>query len=89
MIVCEDGAQSPIKQTSENPHDYISYKMSYLINCQAICNAYGQFTNVEFRWPGSVHDACVFANCDANSTGKSKLFYKELLPGHPGYYSYY
>ena len=33
----------------------------------------------------SVHDARVFTNCDVQkgySTGKFKLFYKELLPGH-------
>ena len=38
--------------------------MSYSINCQAICNAYGQFTTVEIRWSSSVHDARVSANCD-------------------------
>ena len=34
-----------------------------------------------------MHDARVFANCDVQkgySTGKFKLFYKELLPGHDG-----
>ena len=61
MIGCVEITHIPIKQTS---HDYFSYKMSYSINCQAICNAYGQFTTVEIRWSSSVHDARVSANCD-------------------------
>ena len=73
-----------IKQPSENAHDYYSYKQFYSINCQAIYNAVGQFINVEVKWPGSLHDARVFANYDIQkrfAEGKLKLFYKELLPG--------
>ena len=87
MIGCVDGTHIPIKQLSENPHEYFSYKMSYSINCQTSCDAYGQFTNVEIRWPGSVHDARIFRSCNVEkgySTGKFKFFYKELLPGHEG-----
>ena len=54
-----------------------------LFNCQSICNAFGQFINVEVKWPGSVHDTCVFSNCEVQkrfAEGKFKLFYKELLP---------
>ena len=85
VIGCIDGTHIPIKQPTENAHDYFSYKMFYSVNCQAICNAFGRFTNVEVRWPGSVHDARVFANCEiqtAFSKGNFDLYYKELLPGH-------
>ena len=84
VIGCIDGTHIPIKQPVENAHDYFSYKQTYSINCQAICNAFGQFTNVEVKWPGSLHDARVFSNCDVQkrfSDGKLDLFYKELLPG--------
>ena len=84
VIGCIDGTHIPIKQPSENAHDYFSYKLCYSLNCQAICNAFGQFINVEIKWPGSVHDARVFANCDvqkALTDQKFKLFYKELVPG--------
>ncbi|XP_057310515.1 putative nuclease HARBI1 [Hydractinia symbiolongicarpus] len=82
VIGCVDGTHIPIKQPSENSHDYFSYKMYYSINCQAICDANGQFTNVEIKWPGSVHDARVFANCTVQEkylNGEFKLFYKEIV----------
>ncbi len=84
VIGCVDGTHIPIKQPSENARDYFSYKMCYSLNCQGICDAYGLFTNVEIKWPGSVHDARVFANCEVQkrfANGKFKLFYKELVPG--------
>ena len=64
IIGCIDGTHIPIKQPSENSHDYFSYRMCYTINCQAICDAYGKFINVEVKWPDSVQDTRVFANCD-------------------------
>ena len=72
------------KQPFENAHDYYSYKLCYTLDCQAICNAFGQFINVEVKWSGSFHDARVFANCDIQkrfTNEKFKLFYKELVPG--------
>ena len=83
VIGCIDGTHIPIKQPSENSHDYFPYKMCYTITCQAICDAYGKFINVEVKWPGSVHDARVFANCDIQnySSEKFNLFYKEILSG--------
>ena len=83
-IGCIDGTHIPVKQPSENAHDYMSYKLYYSINCQAICNADGQFLNVEIKWPGSVHDARVFANSEVQKGFSEKrfaLFYKELVPG--------
>ena len=37
VIGCIDGTHIPIKQPSENSHDYFSYKMCYTINCQVMC----------------------------------------------------
>ena len=85
VIGCVDGTHIPIKQPSENAHDYFSHKLFYILNCQAICDAYGKFVNVEIKWLGSVHDARVFANCRLQgrfTSGNFKLFYKELLPGY-------
>ena len=49
LIRCIDGTHIPIKQPVENAHDYFSYKQTYSINCQAICNAFDQFANVEVK----------------------------------------
>ena len=62
----------------------------FLIRCAIqstakLCVAHGKFINVEVKWPGNVHDARVFANCDMQnnySSGKFNLFYKEILPGY-------
>ena len=81
---CIDCTHIPIKQPHENCHDYFCYKMKYTLNCQAICNHNGLFINVEIKWPGSVHDARVFANSDTNQLLQQKkipLCMKELLPG--------
>ena len=81
---CVDGTHIPIKQPTENPHDYFCYKMKYTLNCQAICDHKGRFLNVEIKWPGSVHDARVFANSDINKMFQNKqipMVLKELLPG--------
>ena len=42
------------------------------------------FLNVEIKWPGSVHDARVYANSDINKMfqeTKIPMVFKELLPG--------
>ena len=59
--------------------------MKYSLNCQAICNERGIFTDVEVRWPGSVHDARVYANCNINKKFISKEIasvYQEVVPGY-------
>ena len=84
IIGCVDGTHVPIKQPSENAHDYMSYKLFYSINCQAICNAFGQFINVEIKWPGSVHTARVFANSEVHkgfTENRFPVYYRELIPG--------
>ena len=88
VIWCVDGTHIPIKQPSENSHDYFSYKMCNQQSWQStvkLCVAYGKFISVEVKWPGNVHYARVFANCDIQnnySSGKFNLFYKEILPGY-------
>ena len=85
VIGCIDGTHIAIKKPKENPHDYFCYKMKHSLNCQAICNEKGFFTDVEVRGPGSVHDARVSANCSINKAFISKQLprnLKEIIPGH-------
>lgn len=49
--------------------------MKYTLNVQGTCNWKGLFLDVDVRWPGSVHDARVFANSRIN-----KLLKEEQLP---------
>ncbi|CAB5201949.1 unnamed protein product [Rhizophagus irregularis] len=49
---------APLKQ----PEIYWNYKKKYSIQCQAIVNHCGIFTDYEIGWPGSVHDAKVYRN---------------------------
>jgi len=85
VIGCIDGTHIPIKRPSDNPQDYFCYKMKYSLNIQAICDEKGYFTDVEIKWPGSVHDARVYANSSINKALVSHKFpsiYQELLPGY-------
>ena len=40
-FACIDGTHIPIKQPSDNAHDFFSYKMKYTINVQGVVTAVG------------------------------------------------
>ncbi|XP_044163271.1 protein ANTAGONIST OF LIKE HETEROCHROMATIN PROTEIN 1-like [Acropora millepora] len=64
---CVDGTHIPIKRPSENSQDYFCYKQYFSLNIQAVCDYRGFLMDVECKWPGSVHDAKVFANSSINA----------------------
>ena len=79
-----DGTHIPIKQPTENAHDFFSYKMKYTINVQGVCDCRGVFIDVDVRWPGSLHDARVFSQSRINKMLREEnlpMMYKRLLPG--------
>ena len=55
-----DGAHIPIMAQSTNSQDYYNYKSFQSLNVQAVCDYCGLFLDVEWRWPGNVHDAKMF-----------------------------
>ena len=81
---CIDGTHIPIKRPTENSQDFFCYKMFYSLNVQCICDFSGMFMDIDCRWPGSVHDAKVFANSVVNQKLRDRLLpltYQELIPG--------
>ena len=63
---CIDGTHIPIQRPLVNSQDYFCYKQFFSLSVQAICDYRGYFMDVDCRWPGSVHDAKVFANSSIN-----------------------
>ena len=72
---CMDGTHIKKKRPVENSQDYFSYKPYFSLIVQAICDEKGYFLDVQCMWPGSVHDAKVFASSGINK----KLWDGELL----------
>ena len=47
VVGCVDGTHIPVRQQTENVHDYFCYKMKYSVNVKTVCDYEGQFLDVD------------------------------------------
>nr|XP_058964054.1 putative nuclease HARBI1 [Pocillopora verrucosa] len=81
---CIDGTHIPIQCPSENSQDFFFYKQFFSLSVQAVCDYKGSFMDVECKWPGSVHDAKVFANSSISAklrSNKLPCTFQTPIPG--------
>ena len=81
---CIDGTHIPIKAPILNSQDYYNYKQFFSLNVQGVCDFKGYFMDVDCRWPGSCHDAKVYANSTINKSMHSNqipIIYKQIILG--------
>lgn len=62
VIGMVDGMHVTIDPPEKHKNDYIDRKNNVSIVVQAVCNYQKKFTDIFIGYPGSVHDAKVFAN---------------------------
>ncbi|KAK2564213.1 putative nuclease HARBI1 [Acropora cervicornis] len=70
-VGCIDGTHIPIECPSGNSQDFFCYKQCYSLRVPAVCDYKGSFIDVEYSWPGSVHDAKVFGNSSIHAKLRS------------------
>ena len=73
-----DGSHIPVKPPIQNHTDYYNHKGWYSVIIQAVVDSEYLFRDINVGWPGSVHDARVYAN----SQFYQKVVEGNLLTGH-------
>ncbi|XP_050317879.1 uncharacterized protein LOC126751553 [Bactrocera neohumeralis] len=63
-----DGTEIPLaEKPSQDPEAYFSRKHQYSVKVQAVCDHSLQIRHLVLGYPGSVHDARIFSNCELSN----------------------
>ncbi|XP_050340844.1 uncharacterized protein LOC126767356 [Bactrocera neohumeralis] len=63
-----DGIEIPLaEKPSQDPEAYFSRKHQYSVKVQAVCDHSLQIRHLVLGYPGSVHDARIFGNCELSN----------------------
>ncbi|KAE8747643.1 hypothetical protein FOCC_FOCC005622 [Frankliniella occidentalis] len=66
--------------------EYFRCRKGYMsLNCQAICNANLEFTDLVARWPGSANDMTIFDNCVQRANFDADRYGDGVLVADSGY----
>lgn len=84
---CIDCTHIRIQQppANENPLSFFNRKRYYSINCQAVCDSDGKFTNIVARWPGSCHDSFILRQSALWEEFESNQRTNQHILGDAGY----
>ncbi|KAI4896465.1 hypothetical protein NFI96_009634, partial [Prochilodus magdalenae] len=80
-----DGTLVPIARPSNNEAVYLCRKGYQALNIQVVCDYQGLFTDIVAKWPGSTHDAFMWANSALCRVAEGGGFEGCWLLGDSGY----
>ncbi|XP_049308660.1 uncharacterized protein LOC125777617 [Bactrocera dorsalis] len=81
-----DGTEIPLaEKPSQDSEAYFSRKHQYSVKVQAVCDHSLQIRHLVLGYPGSVHDARIFSNCELSNDADVFLEGAEWIAGDSAY----
>ncbi len=85
VIGAIDCTHVSIKAPSEDEHLYVNRKGYHSVNIQAVCDSKMLFLDAVAKWPGSTHDAFIWANSGLSGRFENGEMPNGWLLGDSGY----
>ncbi|XP_018784693.1 PREDICTED: uncharacterized protein LOC108966308 [Bactrocera latifrons] len=81
-----DGTEIALaEKPSHDPETYFSRKHQYSVKVQAVCGHSLQIRHLVLRYPGGVHDAPIFSNCELSNDADVLFGGAEWIAGDSAY----